>query len=125
MRGRSGERRLRPLPRLAQNEELGCTGRKVGRRGRLGKRAVTELERKNLDETDRHIAECKEYIAKQRELIERAIEQGRSTKVAETTLEKIEASVRAFERQRPLLLDRLKERGGCPRPRRIGSRSTV
>jgi hypothetical protein len=32
------------------------------RRGGLGK-AVTELERKHLVETDRHIAECKEYIA--------------------------------------------------------------
>jgi len=32
---------------------------------------VTELERKRLVETDRHIAECNEYIAKQRELIER------------------------------------------------------
>jgi hypothetical protein len=32
---------------------------------------VTELERKHLVETDRHIAECKNYIAKQRELIER------------------------------------------------------
>jgi hypothetical protein len=30
---------------------------------------VTELERKNLVETDRHIAECKEYIAKQREQV--------------------------------------------------------
>jgi hypothetical protein len=75
-----------------------------------GKGAVTELERKNLVETDRHIAECKEYIAKQRELIEKAIEQGRSTEVAETTLETLEASLRAFERQRRLLLDRLKER---------------
>jgi hypothetical protein len=28
----------------------------------LGKRAVTELERKHLVETDRHIAECKNYI---------------------------------------------------------------
>ena len=44
-------------------------------RGGLGK-AVTELERKHLVETDRHIAECKEYIAKQRAL-------GRSTEVAE------------------------------------------
>ena len=35
------------------------------RKGGLGK-AVTELERKYLVETDRHIAECKEYIAKQR-----------------------------------------------------------
>jgi len=30
--------------------------------------------------------------------------------VAETTLEALEASLRAFERQRRLLLDRLKER---------------
>ena len=33
---------------------------------------MTELERKHLVETDRHIAECEAYIAKQRELIERA-----------------------------------------------------
>jgi hypothetical protein len=80
------------------------------RRGGLGKRAVTELERKHLVETDRHIAECKNYIAKQRELIERAIQRGRSTEVAETTLEALETSLREFERQRRLLLDRLKER---------------
>jgi len=71
---------------------------------------VTELERKHLVETDRRIAECKEYIAKQRELIERAIQRGRSTEVAETTLEALEASLREFERRRQLLLDRLKER---------------
>jgi len=71
---------------------------------------VTELERKHLVETDRHIAECKAHIAKQRELIERAIQKGRSTEVAETTLESLETSLRAFERQRRLLLDRLQER---------------
>jgi hypothetical protein len=93
---------------LAQNEEPGCTGRKARRRGGLGKRAVTELERKHLVEIDRHIDECN--IAKQRELIERAIQRGRCTEVAETTLEALEESLRAFERQRRLLLDRLKER---------------
>jgi hypothetical protein len=71
---------------------------------------VTELERKHLLETDRHIAECKEYIAKQRELIERAIQLGRSTEVAETTLEALEASLRESEKRRRLLLDWLKER---------------
>jgi hypothetical protein len=70
---------------------------------------VTELERKHLVEIDRHIAECKNYIAKQRGLIERAIQHGRSTQVAETTLEALEESLRAFERQRRLLLDRLNE----------------
>src|SRR5215831_10405337 len=61
------------------------------RKGGLGK-AVTELERKHLVETDRNIAECKEYIAKQRERIA------------------LEASLRAFETRRRLLLERLKER---------------
>jgi uncharacterized protein YpiB (UPF0302 family) len=70
---------------------------------------VTELERKHLVETDRHIAECKNYIAKQRELIERAIQRGRSTEVAKETLEALEESLRAFDRQRRLLLDRLNE----------------
>ena len=41
-----------------------------------GKRAVTELERKHLAETDRHIAECKIYIAKRGEHIDRAIQRG-------------------------------------------------
>jgi hypothetical protein len=94
--------------------ECARSGRVARRGGGLEKRAVTELERKNLVETDRHIAACKEYIAKQRELIERAIQLGRSTEVAETTLEALEASLRAFERQRRLLLDRLKERERWP-----------
>ena len=81
---------------------------------------MTELERK-LVEIDRHIAECEAYIAKQRELIERAIQRGRSTEVAETTLEALEASLRAFERQRRLLLDRLQERERSPPPARTGS----
>ena len=89
---------------------IGCTSREAGVRGGLGKRAVTELERKHLVETDRHIAECKAHIATQREFIERAIQQGRSTEVTETTLEALETSLRLFERQRQLLLDRLQER---------------
>jgi hypothetical protein len=73
---------------------------------------VTELERNRLGEIDRHIAECEAYITKQRELIERAIQQGRSTEVAEETLETLEASLRALERQRQRLLDRLKSASG-------------
>jgi hypothetical protein len=73
-------------------------------------KAVTELERKHLVETDPHIAECEAYIAKQRDLIEMAMQQGRSTEVAEETLEALETSLHALERQRQRLLDRLKER---------------
>jgi hypothetical protein len=36
---------------------------------------MTELERKHLVETDRHIAECEAYIAKQRELSKGPIQQ--------------------------------------------------
>jgi hypothetical protein len=71
---------------------------------------MTELERKLLVETDRRIAECKSHIAKQRDFIERAIQRGRSTEVAEATLEALETSLRTFERQRQQLLDRLQER---------------
>src|SRR5262249_43674404 len=96
---------------LAQDEESGLCSREIREgRGGLGKRAVTELERKHLVEIDRRIAECKAYINKQRDLIERAIQQGRSTEVAEETLEALEESLRTFERQRQRLLDRLKER---------------
>jgi hypothetical protein len=104
---------LDPRTREAQAADLGyVVGSTSGdaRGGELGKRAMTELERKHLVETDRHIAECEAYIAKQRDLIERAIQQGRSTEVAEETLESLEASLRALERQRQRLLDRLKER---------------
>jgi hypothetical protein len=69
---------------------------------------VTALERKHLAEIDRQIAECEAYIAQQRELIERAIQQGRSTEVAEETLDASQASLRVFEKQPRWLLDRLK-----------------
>ena len=85
--GKPVGKKNQPLARLAQNEERRCSSSEARSRRGLGKGAVTELERKQLVETDRHIAECKNYIAKQRELIERAIQRGRSTEVAETTLE--------------------------------------
>jgi hypothetical protein len=65
-------------------------------------------ERKHLADVDRQIAECEAYIAQQRELIERAIQKGRSTEVAEETLDALQASLHAFEKQRGWLLDRLK-----------------
>jgi hypothetical protein len=99
--------KLRLFPDHRAGPPAAPGGEARGGRG-LGKKGVTELERKQLVETDRHIAECEAYIAKQRELIERAIQQGRSTEVAEETLESLEASLRALERQRQRLLDRLK-----------------
>jgi hypothetical protein len=77
--------KLRLFPDHRGGAASSAGGEARGGRG-LGKKGVTELERKQLVETDRHIAECEAYIAKQRELIERAIQQGRSTEVAEETV---------------------------------------
>jgi hypothetical protein len=54
---------------------------------------------------DRHIAECKAHIAYQRELIERAIRAGHPTDVAESALDALEQSLRAFERHRRIIID--------------------
>jgi hypothetical protein len=65
--------------------------------------------RAHLAEADRHIAECKAHIAHQRAVIERAIRAGHPTDVAESVLDSLEESLRAFERNRRLIIDRLKE----------------
>jgi hypothetical protein len=66
-------------------------------------------ERERLAEVDRRIAECNAHIAHQREVIEGAIRAGRPTDVAESVLDALEESLRALERSRRLILDRLKE----------------
>jgi hypothetical protein len=58
---------------------------------------------------DRHIAECRAHITRQRLRIGRALQQGQDTDVAEDMLDAVQVSLRAFERHRELILDRLKE----------------
>jgi hypothetical protein len=66
-------------------------------------------EREHLAEADRHIAECKAHIAHQREVIERAIRAGRPSDVAESVLDALEESLRAFDGHRRLILDQRRE----------------
>ena len=47
---------------------------------------MTELERKHLVETDRHIAECKVHIAKQCELIDGRLRDGALLALAQSNL---------------------------------------
>jgi hypothetical protein len=68
-----------------------------------------ERERARLAEVDRRIIECKAHIAKQGAVIERAIRAGHPTDAAESVLDSLEESLRAFERTRRLIIDRLKE----------------
>jgi hypothetical protein len=98
--GRGGQQRRRGSERAGSPTPLSSSGRPRARRWRFQYREPTRerMSAGHLPQSSRHIAECEAYIAKQRELIERAIQQGRSTEVAEETLESLEASLRTLER---------------------------
>jgi hypothetical protein len=64
-----------------------------------------DQERRHLTQADRHIAECKEIIVRQEELIWRMGQRGQSMEVAEAMLE--QASLQAFEKHRKLIVSRL------------------
>jgi hypothetical protein len=66
-------------------------------------------EREHLAQADRHIAECKACIERQREVIRQAEERGQATIWARETLKTWEASLRVFEAHRQLILDQLKD----------------
>jgi hypothetical protein len=68
-------------------------------------------EHEHLTLADRHIAECRARITRQRLRIGRAIQQGHDTDAAEDTLDALKVSLRALERHRELILDRSMERG--------------
>jgi hypothetical protein len=69
-----------------------------------------EREREHLAHVDRHIAECQSHIARQREIIQDAVEQGHPADLAEGMLRAMEESLRAFERHRQVILERTKKR---------------
>jgi hypothetical protein len=68
-----------------------------------------EREREHLAHVDRHIAECQSHIARQREIIQDAVEQGHPADLAEGMLRAMEESLRAFERHRQVVLERIKQ----------------
>jgi hypothetical protein len=77
----------------------------AGRGGRMG--TVTHHER--LAQADRLIANCLDRIARQREVITTDYEQGLPTDVAESMLRALEESLRAFEKHRQYIFDRLND----------------
>jgi hypothetical protein len=66
-------------------------------------------EREHLVQADRHIAECKARIERQRRVIQQTEQRGQDTLWARETLKTWEASLRVFEAHRQLILDRLKD----------------
>jgi hypothetical protein len=63
----------------------------------------------DLAEADRLIADCIDRIARQREVITTRYEQGLATDVAESMLRALEESLRAVEKHRQYIVERLKD----------------
>jgi len=62
---------------------------------------------KHLAQADRLIADCMNHIALQREIITTEYEQDLATDAAESMLRALEESLRALERHRQYIVDRL------------------
>ena len=65
--------------------------------------------REYLAEADRLIAECKNRIARQREIIASAYESGDPTVLPVSLLRVLEENLRSFEKHRQLILDQIKK----------------
>ena len=66
--------------------------------------------RSHLDRANRYIAELRADIARERVVIEHALDAGYPSVVAESMLHALEAALRIFEKHRELVLDQLKRR---------------
>ena len=68
-----------------------------------------DREREHLAQANRHIAECKSHIARQREIIQELVEKGQDTELAVSMLHALRDSLHAFERHRARIIERLKD----------------
>jgi hypothetical protein len=66
------------------------------------------VRREQLAQIESHIAQCEAHIARHHEIIRNAHQKGRDASWAKDMLKALEASVRAFQNHRQLILDQLK-----------------
>jgi hypothetical protein len=64
------------------------------------------INREQLSQAERLIADCKNRITRQREVIASAFKKGHATEVPVSMLRALEVSFRAFETHRQFILDR-------------------
>ena len=67
-------------------------------------------ESDHLSQVGRLITECKNRIARQREVIANAFQKGHGTEVPVSLLRALEAALRAFETHRQLILEKQAKR---------------
>ena len=65
-------------------------------------------EQEHLAQAYRHIAELKGHILRQRVMLKHALDTGQPSELAESMLHALEGSLRAFEKHRQLILERLR-----------------
>jgi len=65
--------------------------------------------REHLAQADRFIAECKNRIARQREIIAAAYKNGHPTDIPVSMVRALEENERSFEKHRQLILDQIKK----------------
>jgi hypothetical protein len=66
--------------------------------------------RSHLAQANRYIAEMRADTARERIIVEHALDAGYATEVAESMLHALEGALRIFEKHRELVLDQLKRR---------------
>jgi len=65
------------------------------------------MEREQLDQAYRHIAELRAHIVRQRVLLKDAHDTGQPSEVAESMLHALEGSLGIFEKHRELILEQM------------------
>jgi hypothetical protein len=69
-------------------------------------------QQEHLAQAYRHIAELKCHIVRQRVLLTYVLDTGQPAELAESMLHALEGSLRAFEKHRQLILERLRRPSG-------------
>jgi hypothetical protein len=67
-------------------------------------------EQEHLAQADSHITEVRAHIVRQRVRVKHALNTGQPSELADSMLHAFEASLRAFEKHRELVLNQLKRR---------------
>jgi hypothetical protein len=73
-----------------------------------------EQESEHLKKAERHVAEAKELVERQRQRVQELVEAGHGTEIADATLHALEANLKAFERHRDLILGWLRDESAPP-----------
>jgi hypothetical protein len=69
-------------------------------------------EQEHLAQAYRHIAELKSHILRQRVMLKHVLDMGQPAELAESMLHALEGSLRAFEKHRQLIFERLRRPSG-------------